>query len=107
MSTEGGDPRDESHSTGPDGAPGDSGVRADLSALDGPRVRTRPGRRRFIGRDLTSGSVPKNLWYLAWPQTVEGVFNALDPDGRPLLGPRRWPASRPSEASASLRPSPT
>ena len=78
MSTEGGDPRDESHSTGPDGAPGDSGVRADLSALDGPRVRTRPGRRRFIGRDLTSGSVPKNLWYLAWPQTVEGVFNALD-----------------------------
>ena len=50
----------------------------DLSALDGPQVRTRPGRRRFIGRDLTSGSVPKNLWYLAWPQTVEGVFNALD-----------------------------
>ena len=29
-------------------------------------------------RDLTTGSVPKNVWFLSWPQMVEGFFNALD-----------------------------
>ncbi|MBI4310138.1 MAG: MATE family efflux transporter [Chloroflexi bacterium] len=30
------------------------------------------------GRDLTQGSIPKNLWWLAWPQVVEGVLNVVD-----------------------------
>ncbi|MCH7706534.1 MAG: hypothetical protein IIB33_05750, partial [Chloroflexi bacterium] len=29
-------------------------------------------------RDLTEGSVPKNLWVLAWPQMVEGILNVVD-----------------------------
>lgn len=29
-------------------------------------------------RDLTEGSVPKNLWILAWPQMVEGILNVVD-----------------------------
>jgi putative MATE family efflux protein len=36
------------------------------------------GRRRYLQRDLTSGSVPKNLAYLAWPQVVEGLLNVFD-----------------------------
>ncbi|MBI4201565.1 MAG: MATE family efflux transporter [Chloroflexi bacterium] len=35
-------------------------------------------RRRLRGRDLTTGSIPRNLWWLAWPQVVEGVLNVLD-----------------------------
>ncbi|MCH8973564.1 MAG: MATE family efflux transporter [Chloroflexi bacterium] len=40
----------------------------------------RRGNRRAVrrSRDLTKGSVPKNLWFLAWPQMIEGVFNSLD-----------------------------
>lgn len=38
----------------------------------GPTVKT------FWGRDLTSGSIPKNLWSLAWPQMVEGTLGVLD-----------------------------
>jgi putative MATE family efflux protein len=34
--------------------------------------------RRFVGRDLTSGSIPKNLWGLAWPQMIESVLNVVD-----------------------------
>ena len=42
------------------------------------------GRRRHRGRapstprDLTKGSVPKNLWFLAWPQVAEGFLGAVD-----------------------------
>lgn len=35
-----------------------------------------PGRT--AGRDLTSGSIPRNLWGLAWPQMVESVLNVAD-----------------------------
>jgi putative MATE family efflux protein len=38
------------------------------------------GNRRsdYATRDLTSGSIPHNLWFLAWPQTVEGAMRVLD-----------------------------
>lgn len=29
-------------------------------------------------RDLTQGSIPRNLWHLGWPQIVSGLVNALD-----------------------------
>jgi putative MATE family efflux protein len=38
-----------------------------------------PGRRRdWMERDLTSGSIPKNLWGMAWPQATEGVLRVVD-----------------------------
>ncbi len=40
-----------------------------------PRNRRRSA---YATRDLTKGSVPRNLWFLAWPQIAEGVVNALD-----------------------------
>ncbi len=48
----------------------------DLRAAQAERKGSRRPIRR--SRDLTKGSVPKNLWFLAWPQMVEGVFNSLD-----------------------------
>lgn len=40
----------------------------------------RRGRRRsaYATRDLTKGSVPRNLWFLAWPQVAEGFLNVTD-----------------------------
>ena len=35
-------------------------------------------RSSYATRDLTSGGVRRNLWFLAWPQMVAGVFNASD-----------------------------
>lgn len=40
--------------------------------------RTSPGASHVKGRDLTTGSIPKNLWWLAWPQMVESVLNVVD-----------------------------
>ena len=41
--------------------------------------RGRGGRRSaYATRDLTQGSIPKNLWFLAWPQMVEGSLNMVD-----------------------------
>ncbi|MBI4299108.1 MAG: MATE family efflux transporter [Chloroflexi bacterium] len=40
---------------------------------DGDGRRVRPARR-----DLTTGSIPKNLAHLAWPQIGEGVLRVLD-----------------------------
>ena len=40
-----------------------------------------PGRRRRSTsqtRALTRGSIPKNLWHLAWPQVTEGFLGAVD-----------------------------
>ena len=44
-----------------------------------PRQPTR-GRRRsaYATRDLTKGSIPKNLWFLGWPQVVEGKLSVID-----------------------------
>ncbi len=40
----------------------------------------RHGRMRsaYATRDLTTGGVRRNLWFIAWPQMVAGVFNASD-----------------------------
>ena len=39
---------------------------------------SRVGGRRGPYRDLTVGSIPKNLWFMAWPQTVSGALGAVD-----------------------------
>jgi putative MATE family efflux protein len=43
---------------------------------------TAPGRRRsrskYVTKDLTKGSIPKNLWFLAWPQIVESFLSVVD-----------------------------
>ncbi len=43
-------------------------------------VLERGGRRRsaYATRDLTTGSIPRNLLFLSWPQVVEGALNTLD-----------------------------
>ncbi len=38
----------------------------------------RGGRPGFLTRDLTEGSVPRNLWSISWPQSVESLLNASD-----------------------------
>lgn len=35
-------------------------------------------RSRYATRNLTEGSIPKNLWFLGWPQMVSGAMNAVD-----------------------------
>ena len=35
-------------------------------------------RSRHSTRDLTKGSVRKNLWFLAWPQIAEGFLSVVD-----------------------------
>ena len=44
------------------------------------RRQRRTGARaaRYADRDLTTGSVPRNLWSLSWPQMIGGIFGALD-----------------------------
>jgi putative MATE family efflux protein len=49
-------------------------LKADSENTNDAAAALRERRRQ----DLTTGSVPKNLWRLSWPQSVEGVFNALD-----------------------------
>lgn len=36
------------------------------------------GRLGHAHRDLTTGSIPRNLWHLSWPQILEGILNVLD-----------------------------
>ncbi|MGE0058450.1 MAG: MATE family efflux transporter [Dehalococcoidia bacterium] len=44
-----------------------------------PAAQTAAGTRpSYVDRNLTSGSTPKNLWFLAWPQIVESVLNIAD-----------------------------
>lgn len=43
----------------------------------GPWVHERR-RSDSATRDLTEGSIPKNLWFLAWPQVVEGLLSVID-----------------------------
>ena len=47
----------------------DSGQRS-----SGGEERMPAGRRRsaYATRDLTTGSIPRNLWFLGWPQIAEG-----------------------------------
>jgi putative MATE family efflux protein len=36
------------------------------------------GRLGRARRDLTTGSIRRHLWYLAWPQVIEGVLGIMD-----------------------------
>ncbi|MBF8266978.1 MAG: efflux family protein [Dehalococcoidia bacterium] len=38
------------------------------------------GRRRsaYATRDLTTGSIPRNLFFVAWPQFIEGLLRVVD-----------------------------
>ena len=48
------------------------------SSSAGKRTRRRRGRSAYATRDLTKGSVPRNLWFLAWPQVSEGALTVVD-----------------------------
>ena len=62
--------------------------RAALQAIAAPEAPAPPagpgsgagrGRgSRYATRDLTTGSIPRNLWGLAWPQVIEGVMRVVD-----------------------------
>lgn len=64
----------------PQGAPVDAPSSVDTDIDFRAAQAERKGSRRPVrrSRDLTKGSVPRNLWFLAWPQMVGGVFNSLD-----------------------------
>ena len=42
-----------------------------------PQVSKRK-RSSYATRDLTKGSIPKNLWFLGWPQVAEGFLSVAD-----------------------------
>ncbi|MBF8267019.1 MAG: hypothetical protein HW388_527 [Dehalococcoidia bacterium] len=67
-------------SSDPQGAPGSDGANDVETRAEA--VTTSRGNRgrgaRSAGRDLTTGSIPKNLWHLAWPQVVEGILSVAD-----------------------------
>ena len=42
-----------------------------------PQV-SRRRRSSYATRDLTKGSIPKNLWFLGWPQVAEGFLSVAD-----------------------------
>jgi hypothetical protein len=56
------------------GGSGGDGVGEDASFGSGGRGR----RSLYATRDLTQGSVPKTLFFLGWPQVVEGLLNVVD-----------------------------
>jgi putative MATE family efflux protein len=69
-------PTDLSAQPGPDIAGGGGGRgngRRNGGGRQGPG-----GGGRWQGRDLTNGSIPRNLWGMAWPQSVEGVLRIVD-----------------------------
>ncbi|MBI4498282.1 MAG: MATE family efflux transporter [Chloroflexi bacterium] len=51
-------------------------------APDGPIAFAHGGPRRrrptHLDRKLTEGSIPKNIFFLAWPQVVSGALQAID-----------------------------
>jgi len=47
----------------------------DLQEAEPPHSSLHPRR---TPRDLTNGSIPKNLFHLAWPQSLEGILNVFD-----------------------------
>lgn len=56
-----------------------SGLDPEESELTPSFQHGRPRRRsEYATRDLTKGSIPRNLWFLAWPQMIEGALNMLD-----------------------------
>lgn len=59
-----------------------NGPLADPGGGGGPRRgwrgRQGGGGGRRYQRDLTSGSIPRNLFSLAWPQFIEGILRVID-----------------------------
>ncbi|MCH8310046.1 MAG: MATE family efflux transporter [Chloroflexi bacterium] len=51
-----------------------SPVSGDKTAI--PRRQRR--HSKYADKDLTKGSIPKNLWFLAWPQIVESFLSVVD-----------------------------
>lgn len=56
-----------------------------VTANYAPPVPSRDGqapapapRSQYAIRDLTSGSIPRNLWFLAWPQVIDGALRVVD-----------------------------
>jgi putative MATE family efflux protein len=50
-----------------------------MATAGGPPGRGGPGGPRGRAqRDLTTGSIPRNLWSLSWPQMVESMLNVAD-----------------------------
>ena len=45
-----------------------------------PNDRPAAPRRRsaYATRDITQGSIPRTLWFLAWPQYLESSFQVID-----------------------------
>jgi putative MATE family efflux protein len=66
---------------GPEAAnlPGTGGTRVGRGggAAYGGGGRSAAGGQRYF-RDLTEGSIPRNLWGIAWPQSVESVLRIID-----------------------------
>lgn len=49
-----------------------------MAAPPATAPRQRPRRSEYATRDLTQGSIPHTLWFLAWPQVVTGALRAAD-----------------------------
>ena len=43
----------------------------------GAAAETRAHRNAYASRDLTTGNIPRSLWFLAWPQMVEQVLTII------------------------------
>ena len=54
-------------------------------------------RPSYVTRDLTKGSIPRNLWFLSWPQIVEASLNVVD-----QLADLLWAGGLGSRAIAGL-----
>ena len=71
--------RDDRHTDPqPDGEPSEEEFDWSISGGAPRRQQRGPRRSAYATRDLTKGGVRRNLWFLAWPQMVGGVFNASD-----------------------------
>ena len=53
----------------------DSQANAPISVSQGP---DQSGPRHYPSRQLTTGSIPRGLWGLAWPQVIESILNVAD-----------------------------
>lgn len=68
------------------GGPGPGGGGGGWRGGRGPGGPRGPGggpgggrwRSAYATRDLTSGSIPRNLWFLAWPQYLEASLRLVD-----------------------------
>lgn len=59
------------------GADEKAAAEANAETVSGSRGESQV-RPSHVTRDLTQGSIPQNLWFLAWPQMVEGSLNVAD-----------------------------